>query len=292
MLENPGLVLVNHGKTGTSEIIPGKVYYDDPNYSKLCYNTHFPWEDHNPSGGTAMEYSYRSLDPRDLRGDDVNFYLTGLTVDNDALENQKFTISQSMLFNGVVDDVLYRQAIMRKPPNNGVGYILDLAEISIPGGVIRVDRTRLAFEYEITLGHYGLPHLNGKNALIRQFDKGDRKVITASIPGRSVALISYKGWDQLESMVHSNRNAEADESTVIFARKKRLDKNPPMELLVTVMLHKMDDSDWSEEELNPITNIEIEDVTSTYSTLGATITLSDNRKFKVDFQDIDGRKRC
>lgn len=34
ILDNPGLVLVNHGKTGTSEIIPGKVYYDDPNYSR------------------------------------------------------------------------------------------------------------------------------------------------------------------------------------------------------------------------------------------------------------------
>jgi hypothetical protein len=292
VLENPGLVLVNHGKTGTSEIIPGKVYYDDPNYSKLAYNTHFPWEDHDPSGGTAMEYSYRSLDPRDLRGDDVNFYLTGLTVDNDTLENQKFTISQSMVFNGVIDDVLYRQAIMRKPPNNGVGYILDLAEIAIPGGVVRVDRTRLAFEYEITLGHYALPHLDGKNAVVKQFEKGNRKVITASIPGRSLALISYTGWDQLESLIHSNRNAEADESTVIFARKKCLDKNPPMELLVTVMLHKMDDSDWTEEELNPIKNIDLKDVTENYSTLGATITMSDNKTFKVDFRDIDGRRRC
>lgn len=292
LLENPGLLLVNHGKTGTSEIIPGKVYYDDPNYSKLSYNTHFAWEDHNLSGGTAMEYCYRSLDPRDLRGEDVNFYLTGLSVDNDALENQKFTISQSMLYNGVVDDVLYRQAIMRKPPNNGVGYIIDLAEITIPAGVIRVDRTRLAFEYEITLGHYGLPHVEGKGAKVMQFEKENRKIITATIPGRSVALIAYKGWDQLESLVHTNRNAEADESTVIFARKKRLDKNPPMELLVTVMLHKMDDSEWTEEELNPIADIEIKEVTRNYSTLGATITLSDNRKFKVDFQDIDGRKRC
>lgn len=239
-----------------------------------------------------MEYAYRSLDPRDLRGDDVNFYLTGLTVDNDALENQKFTISQSMLFNGVIDDILYRQAIMRKPPNNGVGYILDLAEIAIPGGVVRVDRTRLAFEYEITLGHYGLPHLGGNNAMIKQFEEGERKVITASIPGRRLALISYRGWDQLESLVHLDRNAEADESTVIFARKKCLDKNPPMELLVTVMLHKMDDSDWTEEELNPIKSIDIEDVTKNYSTLGATITMSDNKIFKVDFQDIDGRRRC
>jgi hypothetical protein len=36
VLNSPGLVLVNHGKNGTSEIISGKVYYDDPNYSKLA----------------------------------------------------------------------------------------------------------------------------------------------------------------------------------------------------------------------------------------------------------------
>ena len=119
--------MVNHGLTGTSEIIPGKVYYDDPNYSKLAYNTHFPWEDHNLLGGTSMEYCYRSHDPRDTRGDDVNFYLTGKTVQNDAKRNRLFTTAQSILFNGVRDNVIYRQAIMRKPPNNGVGYIIDLA---------------------------------------------------------------------------------------------------------------------------------------------------------------------
>ena len=55
LLDKPGITLVNHGKTGTSEIVPGKVYDDDHNYSKLVFNTHFPWEDHNPDGGTSME---------------------------------------------------------------------------------------------------------------------------------------------------------------------------------------------------------------------------------------------
>ncbi|MCK9640360.1 MAG: DUF2264 domain-containing protein, partial [Prolixibacteraceae bacterium] len=237
VLENPGLVLVNHGKTGTSEIIPGKVYYDDPNYSKLAYNTHFPWEDHNPNGGTSMEYSFRSLDPRDLRGDDVNFYLTGQKIDNDSEKNSIFTTSQSMLYNGIRKDVLYRQAIMRKPPNNGVGYIIDLAEITIPGGVIRVDRTRLAFEHELTLGHFGLPHINGQKAIVNQFEEGNRMVITASIPGRRVALIAYHGWDALNTLVHSDRNAEADESTVIYTTRKRMAKNPAMELMIMVLLH-------------------------------------------------------
>jgi len=292
ILENPGLMLVNHGLTGTSEIIPGKVYYDDPNYSKLAYNTHFPWEDHNPQGGTSMEYSYRSQDPRDVRGDDVNFYLTGKTVENDSEKNRSFTISQSMFFNGVRDNVLYRQAIMRRPPNNGVGYIIDLAEITIPGGVIRVDRSRLAFEYELTLGHFGMPHIGGQKAVVNQFELGDKKVMTASIPGRRVALITYHGWDKLDSLEHTNRNAEADESTVIYAHKKRMDKNPAMELMISVMLHRMDNEEWTAEELSPIKDIKIADVTSQYSTLGATITLANGEVYNIDFKDIDGHRSC
>ncbi len=155
---------MNHGSSGSSEIVSGKVYDDDHNYSKLVFNTHFPWEDHNPKGGTSQEYSFRSLDPRDLRGVDINFYLTGRAVDNTASKSGAYTTSQSILFNGVRDGVLYRQLIMRKPPNNGVGYIIDLAEITVPGGVMRVDRCRLAFEHELTLGHFGLPHMEGKRA--------------------------------------------------------------------------------------------------------------------------------
>ncbi len=292
VLENPGLVLVNHGKSGASEILPGKVYYDDPNYSKLIYNTHFPWEDQNPQGGTSMEYAFRSLDPRDVRGDDINFYLTGLTVDNSAEKNQDFTHSQSMLYNGVRKDVVYRQAIMRKPPNNGVGYIIDLAEIVIPGGTIRVDRSRMAFEYELTLGHYGLPHIDGKKAVVEQLEEGNRKVITAKIPGRQVALITYNGWDGVNTLIHQGRNAEADESTVVYCHTKCLEKNPPMKLMIAVFLQKTDDTPWTEEELSPIRDIDIRDIMPSSSALGAFITLNNGKKYEVDFNDIDGYRSC
>ncbi len=292
LLENPGLVLANYGKSGASEIIPGKVYYDDPNYSKLIYNTHFPWEDHNPGGGTSMEYSFRSLDPRDVRGDDINFYLTGISLINSSEKNSAYSTSQSMVFNGVIDGVIYRQAIMRKPPNNGVGYIIDLADIVIPGGVIRVDRTRLAFEHELTLGHFGLPHIKDEQAVVNQFTEDNKMVITAAIKGRRVALISYGGWDELDSLVHTNRNAEADKSTVVYAHKKRMAKNPAMELMITVMLHKTSDSEWTPEELSPIKEIQIMDVTPVLSSLGARITLSDDKTYEVYFEEIDGNRRC
>ncbi len=292
VLENPGLVLVNHGKTGTSEIIPGKTYYDDPNYSKLVYNTHFPWEDHDPTGGTSMEYSYRSLDPRDLRGDDINFYLTGRKIDNERSRESNYSINQSMVYNGTRGDVTYRQAIMRRPPNNGVGYIIDLAETQLPGGVLRVDRSRIAYEYELTLGHFGLPHIDGKAAVIKRRTIGERKIITAAIPGRRLALIAYSGWDDVNVLTHSGFNAEADESTVVYAHKRRVQKNPPMELMVTVLLHRMDNEPWKEEELDPIVSLRVMEITPSFSALGAELVLRDGRTIVVDFVDIDGRRMC
>lgn len=292
LLEKPGIVLVNHGSSGTSEIISGKVYDDDHNYSKIVFNTHFPWEDHNPAGGTSQEYSFKSLDPRDLSGVDINFYLTGRSVDNKAAKDASYVTSQSILFNGVRNGVLYRQLIMRKPPHNGVGYIIDLAEITVPGGVIRVDRCRLGFEHELTLGHYGLPHTDGVKAKVERFESGKSKGLVSSIAGRKTALIAYNGWDQLDTLVHQGRNAEADESTVLFAYRKRTAKNPAMELMITVMLHKTDDTPWTKEELSPLKTVKIMDVTPSGSVLGAEITLNDNTVYQVDFKDIDGYKSC
>jgi hypothetical protein len=170
-----------------------------------------------------MEYGFRSLDPRDLRGDDINFY-------------------------------------------------------------------RLAFEHELTLGHFGMPHMNGVKAEVSQYE--EEKVITASVPGRSLALISYHGWDTIKHLVHSGKNAEAEESTVLYAHKKRMDKNPEMELMITAMLHKLDDSEWTGEELSPIRDIQILEITPSGSPLGANITLSNNEKFEIDFKDIDGKRAC
>ncbi len=131
-----------------------------------------------------------------------------------------------------------------------------------------------------------------KNRLSTNLKQGNKKVITAAIKGRRVALIIYNGWDGLATRVHTNRNAEADESTVVYAYKKRTAKNPPMELMITVLLHRTDDGEWTTEELSPIKNIEIMDVTPVFSALGVKITLADNKVCEVYFDRIDGNRRC
>jgi len=62
--------------------------------------------------------------------------------------------------------------------------------------------------------------------------------------------------------------------------------------MITVMLHKMDDKEWTEEELSPISDIKMMDITQSGSALGATIILDNKKKYEIDFKNIDGKRRC
>ena len=292
-LEKAGMLLINHGNTGTSEIVPAKVNEENHNYNRLCYNTHFPWEDHDPQGGTAMEYSFKSLDPRDVAAKDTVFYL-GLadSEKGDGLDGNTFSTPKAVYFNGYRDGVFYRQIILKTPPENGSGYVVDLAEIPLPGGVLRVDRSRLAFEHILTLGHFALPHIGGKPPLVEERTFDGHSVLTAAIEGRRLAMTAADGWDRLAVKVHSDRNAEADEGTVLYAWRERLQKNPPMELMVSVLLHRMDNGVWQDEELQLIADLEVRRFMPSGSVLGAFVTLVDWRSFTVDFNEIDTHRAC
>lgn len=292
-LEKAGMLLINHGKTGTSEIVPAKVNEENHNYNRLCYNTHFPWEDHDPEGGTAMEYSFKSLDPRDMAYKDTIFYLGLADGETDeGLNKSAFNTPRAVYFNGYRDGVLYRQIILKTPPNNGSGYIIDLAEIHLPGGVLRIDRSRLAFEHILTLGHFGLPHIGGKTALVEKRTVDGYSVLTAAIEGRRLALTSISGWDRLESKTHRGRNAESDESTVLHAWRERRQKNPPMELIVSVLLHRRDNGEWLDKELQPIVDLEVSRFMPSGSVLGVLVTLTNGLRYTVDFNEIDAHRAC
>jgi hypothetical protein len=293
LLENAGMLLVNHGINGTSEIIPAKVNEENPNYNRLAYNTHYPWEDHDPSGATAMEYSFKSLDPRDISMEDTLFYLGLAEGESDDHQNKSiFSTPQAVYYNGYRDGVFYRQLVMKTPPNNGSGYLIDLAEIPLPGGVLRIDRSRLAFEHIITLGHYGLPHLGKSIPEIYKKELGGTFSMCAAIRGRRLAMTIMNGWDRIDYKSHSGRNAESDKSTVIYAYRERRQSNPSMELMVSSMLHRQDNMNWQEDELMPIADLDIRRIMPSGSVLGAFITLKDGRRFTVDFNEIDSKRSC
>ena len=79
---------------------------------------------------------------------------------------------------------------------------------------------------------------------------------------------------------------------MVYAYRRRTTKNPPMELMISVLLHRIDDGEWTEAELSPIRTIRIMEISPTYSPLAAVVTLAGGEEYEVDFVDIDGYRSC
>ncbi len=264
VLPGPGFAVTAQGASGAAELRAAKVHAPDASYSRLCYNTAFPWgDDDRENGGTAMAFCARDLDG----------------------ENPWLPI-QKILWVGEDDGVIYRQLLMNAKGHRAP---IDIAEIIVPGGVLQFARNRIYHPHQLTLGHFGLPHINGEAAQTEAFERNNCRGLTAQIKGRRLAMVAQHGWDELEVRTHQGKHPEAEFSTVLTARQKRTKLYPGMNLLVTLMLHRCDDGEWSDAELFPIDKLEMPRFMPSGSLGGALVALRDGREFAIDFAAIDGR---
>ena len=264
ILPGPGFAVSAHGISGASELRAAKVGAPDPSYSRLCYNTAFPWEDDDrENGATAMSFSARNLDG----------------------ENSWQPL-QKILCVGEENGVIYRQILMNAKGHRAP---IDIAEIIVPGGVLQFARNRIYYPHDLTLAHFGLPHLGGAPASTERFERNDCRGLTARIAGRRLALIAQHGWDELEICTHQGKHPEAETSTVLMAKQTRTKLYPGMNLLVTLLLHRCDNGEWSDAELCPIDKLKTPRFMESGSSCGAQVTLRDGREFAVDFGAIDGK---
>lgn len=263
VLPGPGFAITAHGASGAAELRAAKISAPDASYSRICYNTAFPWEADAEDGGTAMTFCARNLDGA-----------------NPWLPIQK------ILWVGEDNGVIYRQLLMNAKGHRAP---LDLAEIIAPGGVLQFARNRIYHPHDLTLGHFGLPHIGGVAASVEQFERDGCRALTAHIPGRRLALVAQHGWDELRIETHGGKHPEAEMSTVLTARQTRTKLYPGMNLLVTLLLHRCDDGAWSDDELFPIQSLQLPRWMESGSSCGAHVTLKDGREFAIDFGAIDGK---
>ncbi|MEG0370597.1 MAG: DUF2264 domain-containing protein, partial [Hungatella sp.] len=90
VLNGPGIVLDNHKATGITEFRTGKILvkkdYSSLNaYSRLSFNSQFPWEDFDFAGAETMQYSLR------------------------AEKQNRARIPNILMYAGARDGVLYRK---------------------------------------------------------------------------------------------------------------------------------------------------------------------------------------
>lgn len=260
----PGFLVTDHGNTGAAEIRPSKIHHRDSSYSRLVYNSAFPWEAVGKDGIVAAALTADAGNDQGLLGSYA----------------QPATVCSA----GFRDGVLYRQAAFE---GNPPPVFVDMATIMIPGGEIRIDRFRRLYRSSVRLAHFGLPHLPGK-PVIKKTSVDGHPSIQAAIPGRQLALTVYQGWTELDARTHTDKNPETTSSTVLYATMTDKERFAAPDLLVSVLRHKTDDTPWTDDQLQPIESITPLRQNSIMALTGARIRLRSGQKYVVDYQDIDG----
>lgn len=276
LISGPGIQLVNHGRSGTTEIKAGKVPHGDTYYAQLHFNTAFCCEKFAHDGPNSGMYSIREI--RENGRDEV------------------FRGPRRIIWGGVRENVLYRCLDMKRSDasqahHGGVhtgGEWIDLAEITVPYGVLRIDRVRAAYANELLLAHYPLPHRYGKEALIRKFSVENKPVITASIDGLQIAMVILSGWNGLDVITRDSHHPEAETSTAIYASRVQSCDYAGFESLISVMLHRTDNREWEIDELIPMKSWQRIPFTEEGYPGATMINLHDGTTHRIDYRNIIG----
>ena len=198
-LDGPALCVSNHQANGETILRSGKIVKGKNdihgmwNYSKLCFNTKYPWESAPVLEDASMAKGEVEAQQYVLRD------LTRADGAEDILERANVT-----LWHGQKEGVLYRRQFFNYETGKECHWMnaLDLADFPVPYGMMRADRLRLyGHPVSLTLGAYGFPD-NGTEVLCLE-EQGAKAVVLKGrdFCGREkqLAMTVYDGWDELAS---------------------------------------------------------------------------------------------
>ena len=288
--DGPGILADNHLATGITEFRTGKVLFAAGNnnlngYSRLSFNSQFPWEAFDFGGREAMQYSLTY----DKWGAGRSGELPG-----------KPQIPNIILYGGVRDGVLYRKEYFDFSATFQDKASIDLADIPVKMGILRVDKSRIPDRpYRLTFGSYGLPLSFGGNErggstegeTIEKIcpDTGAKAVILKGAAGQ-VAMVSYTGFEKMAVIERTGVNPVSEESRMIVleSRRERYYTYLPY-VMITAVLTRKDGEEFTDEELFPVKAICFTDTEQCGGYGPVIIELKDGRRVAVDYEGIEGR---
>ncbi len=274
-LNAPGICISNHGANGDTVLRTGKVdkKWDDfhgmHNYSKLSYFASLPWD----SGcGSVQSMQY---------------------IMHDETDNEDIWGNQT-LWAGLRDQVLYRRIFFKKVPQTESHWTLamDLADIALPKGILRVDRPRLHRKPEtITLGALGFPD-NG-TTIEKMEEDGVSAIILKGQDSqgvkRSIAFATYSGFEKMDTISLEGTNADSKKSILPYATYRR-DKLNHYEdnLLISAVFTAQGEDEITKEDIFCIKKVTTFDEEGIGGYGPIDVELKDGQKFTVDFDKIEG----
>lgn len=219
------------------------------NYNRLSYNSAFLWQADGKNGEVAMNYVFK----------------------NKAGEWEPLRL---FTFKKFENGIYYRDAVLETNEN----IKMNLADIPLPNGILRIDRNSSTDAAEVRLGHYALPQLNKEILTINRKVKGYNVTIIDN--GKyQLAMIPLLGWDKTEVVAAKNLHPEAVNSKVINAVNSFVPKKAQSDVYAALMLWKKSGEKFTDKELMPVKNISYSEKDDQYSVLfsnGETKTIVKN----------------
>lgn len=201
------------------------------NYNRLAYNSAFPWQADGTAGQVAMNYVF----------------------ENDKHEWEPLRM---FTFNKFEQGIYYRDAMLETNPN----IKMNLADIPLANGILRVDRYSGQDSIKLRLGHYALP--KRQSDIVISTRKVQQYTATIIDNGEyQLAMVPLLGWDKTEVINTDGLHPDSEQSSVLNVSAQypdKTDKNKQAssaKLYATLMLWKKSGQAWSAEELLPVTHI-------------------------------------
>jgi len=227
------ILITNYPNIGASEVRAWchvavidnwEAFRGSENYNRLAYNSAFPWQADGANGEVAMNY---------------------------VIKNKKGEWEALRLFEFThySDGVYYRSAVLETDEK----VRLNLADIPLPNGILRVDENLSTTPTEFRLGHYALPKLDKDiRKSLRKVKGHDVQIIDNGV--YQLAMVPLLGWKNMTTLNTRGLHPVSDESAVINLSHK-LDENKRQPVYATLMLWKKSGEKWTNEELVPVKRI-------------------------------------
>ena len=291
VLDGPALAFTNHKANGETVLRSAKVVkapgdvHGMWNYSKLCFNTKYPWESTpKPSGQT--EAATPDIESQ-------QYVLKSLLDGHTELGNVTF-------YAGSRDGVLYRRQFFNYNLETECHWLnaVDLADFPVSRGIIRVDKLRIIKRpFEITLGGYGFPDPKNMTAIETKADTIGKAIILKGRDSQGnfkrLAMTIYDGWEKLSYIKSKGTNPDCESSIVVYATgalKNQYDSSEPY-VFISQVIPGNDEKAFTEEELFPVERIDYEDENKTGAYGRIKIKLKNGEERIVDYTGTEGNMR-
>ncbi|WP_160690974.1 DUF2264 domain-containing protein [Clostridium sp. C2-6-12] len=275
VLNGPALCFTNHGANGETILRTGKVVknINDEhgmwNYSKLCFNTKYPWESAPAKNVEAQQYVLQD-------------------ITDDTYEKCNVTF-----WHGLKDGVLYRRQFFNYDLTKESMWIqaVNLADFPVNYGIMRVDKLRLYRRpVTLTLGAYGFPD-NGTEVIHREKENAKAIILKGhDFTGheKQLAMTIFDGFDEIDMICSKGTNPDSEKSIIVYGkltRKKQYGYEPY--IMISQVITKESHEDFTEDELFPITLIEYTDSKKCGGYGPVKINLKDGSTKTIIFEGIE-----